>query len=140
MVWRAIICVGTWSPGHPKRCTFSSERPATLHHASQTRVAIRDLSAIFVLHLSLADPVGASPRQALIVRHAVAPIVHHLVDSARLPAVPDSFMPEYLREGRLFPRGILLELGINPSMLGSVSDITVVVVRALLHSDIRNWV
>jgi hypothetical protein len=49
-------------------------------------------------------------------------------------------MPEYLREGRLLPRGVLLELGINPGILGSVSDITIGVIRAFLHSDIRDWV
>lgn len=140
MAWRAVICVRAWCPGHPKRCAFRSEWPASLHPASQPRVAIGNLSAVVVLLLALAYPVEASPRQALIVRHAVASIVQHLVDSAGLPAVPDCFMSEYLRQGRLFPRGVLLELGINPGILGPVSDVTIVVVGALLHSDIRDWV
>jgi hypothetical protein len=76
----------------------------------------------------------------LIISNAVAPIVHHLVDSACLPAVPDSFVAEYLRQGRLLPRGVLLELGINPGVLGPVSDVAIGVIRALLHSDIGDWV
>jgi hypothetical protein len=140
VAWRAVICVRARCPGHPKRCAFRSEGPASLHPASQPWVAIRNLSAVVVLLLALAYPVEASPRQALIVRHAVAPIVQHLVYGAGLPTVSNCLMPKYLRQGRLFPRGVLLELGINPGILGSVSNVTIVVVWALLHSDIRDWV